>query len=372
MLFYLIAAAQSNPLQHYILENTKELNANAGDFKGLTFLDTLLINKRIVFLGESSHGTEEYSQVKLQIIEYLHKNNGFNVVLFESPMTPGSYFNLSKDSISADSLSRNCIQPIWHTATILRLFEFMKANKIYFGGFDPQFIPSPYSGRVFSFAFNKYPEIKKDLLGLENRINEAFPSGINSKLKDSISAAYVRIKTRLENLNLSSLQKLIQHIIIVNISYYANLYKGNERDSCMAKNLIWLAEQMYPNEKIIVWAHNSHIDKNSTSSARFMGKVLSDHFGSNMYVIGLYMVNGNTALNNRSIITVEKPLKNSLEDLLSDRGFKTAFIETKDEVFDDDIKTYHWGRDKQKLNLSKSFDAVILVNGVSPPDYLKN
>ena len=140
----------------------------------------------------------------------------------------------------------------------------------------------------------------------------------------------------------------------------------------MADNLVWLAEKIYLSEKIIVWAHNSHIDKNASSSSKFMGKILSEYFGTQLYAVGLYMVNGSTALNNRDIIQVKEPAKNSLESLLSNRGFKTAFIETNDQSFDKKIKTFHWGKDVQKLNLARSYDAVILINGVSPPAYLES
>ena len=364
--------AFSQDIQEYISKNAKEIDAAAKGFKGFNFLDTVLKNKRIVLLGESSHGTEEYSKTKLQLIEYLHHRLGFNVILFESPMTPGTYLNLSMDTIAADSLIRYAIQSIWHTNTVLQLFNFIKENKLYFGGFDPQFISSPYSNRLFSYAFSNYPGIKKELMQLENRIDQVFKQGIYTKLKDSISFAYSRLATKMEQQHLSPLQKWIEHMVTINIHYYANLYKGNQRDSCMADNLVWLAEKIYPSEKIIVWAHNSHIDKNASSSSKFMGKILSEYFGTQLYAVGLYMVNGSTALNNRDIIQVKEPAKNSLESLLSNRGFKTAFIETNDQSFDKKVKTFHWGKDVQKLNLARSYDAVILINGVSPPAYLKS
>ena len=368
----LATVGQNNSLQQYISGNAKEMNTGAAGFKGLAFLDTLLIHKRIVLLGESSHGTEEYSETKLQLIQYLHQKLGFNVILFESPMIPGAYFNLTKDSNSAEELIRNTIQTIWHTETVLKLFCYIKENNLFFGGIDPQFISSSYPALLFSYAFNNYPEIKNDLLQLENRIAETFQSGTQTEaIRDRFSTAYSRLSARMEKIPLNPLQERIRHIVTINSSYYAHINNGNERDSCMAKNLTWLAEKMYPNEKIIVWAHNSHIDKNSSSAARFMGKVATEHFGEQLYAVGLYMVNGTTALNNRAIISIKKPSSNSLEGLLAASGFKTAFINTKDESFNRPITTFHWGKDKQKLNLFKSYDAVIVINGVSPPVYLK-
>ena len=31
------------------------------------------------------------------------------------------------------------------------------------------------------------------------------------------------------------------------------------RDEMMAKNVEWLADEAYPNEKIVLWAHNGHV-----------------------------------------------------------------------------------------------------------------
>jgi erythromycin esterase len=367
-----VAGQEENKLQQYISLHAKEMNVGSGDFKGLGFLDTLLAKKRIVLLGESSHGTEEYSTTKLQLIEYLHEKLGFKVVLFESPMIACSYFNLGRDTASPVELIRNSIQTVWHTKTVLKLFEYMKEKKLSFGGFDPQFISSLYPPLVFSYAFNEYPAIKNELLALESRVSETF-TGVKdyARLKDSFSMAYAALAGQVEKLSPSPLQEWMKQVIRINTSYYAHLQNGNERDSCMAKNLIWLAEHMYPNEKIIVWAHNSHIDKSSTSSSKFMGKVLADHFKEELFVVGFYMLNGQTALNNREIIVVKPPQKGSLEALLSAKGFKTTFIGTNDAALNRKMATWLWGKDKQSLNLYRSYDAVVLVNGVRPPEYLK-
>jgi hypothetical protein len=82
------------------------------------------------------------------------------------------------------------------------------------------------------------------------------------------------------------------------------------------------------------------------------------------------MVNGTTALNNRKIVPIKKALKGSLEEILTTRGFKTTFIETANPVFDQKISTWHWGIEKQPLNVFRSYDAVILINGVTAPQYL--
>lgn len=54
------------------------------------------------------------------------------------------------------------------------------------------------------------------------------------------------------------------------------------RDQSMMDNLLWLAEEIYPTEKFIVWAHNDHIRKaqsevmGSPYPVKLMGERLPD------------------------------------------------------------------------------------------------
>jgi erythromycin esterase len=370
ILIGLAAPAQDKALQEYLNLYAKEINPAAAGFHGFSFLDSVLKGKRIVALGESSHGTEEYSAIKFQLIQYLHEKLGYNVLLFESPMANGSYVNLSQDT-NTRQLVRNSIQSVWHTETVRGLFAYVKKSNIRFGGFDPQFMYSPYPEALWTEAFETYPDIKNTLLQLEHRIAATIPVPRQYlSLKDSFSAAYGRLTVQLDALPLSPWQQWMKQMISINAGYYARINQGDQRDSCMAKNIIWMAENLYPHEKIIIWAHNTHIDKNP-SHKKMMGKLLAAHFKDQFYGIGLYMVNGTTALNNRKIIPVLEAPKGSLEEALTNTGFWTTFIETAHPLFDRKMVTLHWGKDKQFLTPGKSYDAVILINGVHPPGYLK-
>jgi erythromycin esterase len=348
----------------------REINPVAPAYQGLSFLDTLLQGKRIVMLGESSHGTEQYSQTKFELIRYLHEKLGYKVLLFESPMSGCSYLNMATDT-AAGELLRNSLQALWHTETVRQLFGYAKSNGMLLGGFDPQFVLSPYARLFYSRAVNDLPAIQETLLRLETRVTETFRTpSLYLSLKDSFSTAYKGLVEQMDKLSLSPLQQWVRQLVFINGHYYAGINRGEERDSCMAKNIIWLAENLYKGEKIIVWAHNTHIDKTATAPKRLMGKALADHFKDQLYAVGLYMVNGTTALNDRRIVAVKPPLKGSLEEVLLAKGFRTTFAETDIPAFNRPISTWHWGYEKQRLNVHKSFDAVILVDGVGPPKYL--
>lgn len=70
------------------------------DDSDLYFLEPLLQNKRIVFLGENGHGVAEHSQIKTKMIKYLHKKLGFRVLAFESSFSDCSLCFYQQDQLN--------------------------------------------------------------------------------------------------------------------------------------------------------------------------------------------------------------------------------------------------------------------------------
>ena len=56
------------------------------DDRDLEFLAPLLAGRRIVQLGESSHGAAEFDEVKVRLVHFLHERLGYDVLAFESPL----------------------------------------------------------------------------------------------------------------------------------------------------------------------------------------------------------------------------------------------------------------------------------------------
>ena len=79
---------------------------------------------------------------------------------------------------------------------------------------------------------------------------------------------------------------------------------GGIRDFGMANNLTFLANDLYPGRKIMVWAHNFHIRHDNSATASFqptMGQWIRERFRDELYTIGLYMDRGTAAQNNRVV-----------------------------------------------------------------------
>lgn len=66
----------------------------------------------------------------------------------------------------------------------------------------------------------------------------------------------------------------------------------------MAENLVWIAKTYYPERKIIVWSHTSHVMRNpqSTATRRFqtftMGHGVWEALGEESFVIGMTLYDG--------------------------------------------------------------------------------
>ena len=76
-----IACAQEKNPKQWLDDNTYELQTETGfDFEALK---KAIGNKRIVALGESSHGLGSYYALKSEIVKYLHAEMDFKVLAME-------------------------------------------------------------------------------------------------------------------------------------------------------------------------------------------------------------------------------------------------------------------------------------------------
>ncbi len=152
---------------------------------------------------------------------------------------------------------------------------------------------------------------------------------------------------------------------------------GSIRDRQMANNLIWLIKNKFQNNKIIVWAANSHIVKSYTpqfnskfAKAPSMGSIIASDsiLKENTYVLGF---TGYSGTYGRATISKEykisKPKSNSLEYWLHDANFYDCFINfnliklTKEQFY---MNCFNW-RD-YKLDWQNFYDGMIYLENIEP------
>src|SRR4051812_41044657 len=89
------SAAQDSAVVAWIRETAvplRTLNAGSG-FDDLARLKPVLMNARIVGLGESTHGTSEFQRVKHRLVEFLVKEMGYTAFAIEASYSDAQPMN---------------------------------------------------------------------------------------------------------------------------------------------------------------------------------------------------------------------------------------------------------------------------------------
>lgn len=297
------------------------------NYDDLKCFDQYISSVKIIQLGESNHGSKEYNLIKVRLVKYLHEVHGFNVIAFESGFFDCSYANNRINGITITEAINTSIFGIWQTEEVLDLFHFIKFNtdyKLNLAGIDCQdllynnnklnralllkelvsFIDPGFAEEVY---FNDI-EITH-FMDLQDSIQvnrDVYKSKINNSIgfiESNLSAIQDSLKEN-GHLALMAIQSLKNTIAYIDVVYYIACcnddIKGFAiRDSAMAANVVFLSETLYPDEKIIIWAHDAHIAYDMDhytimwyNGAKVMGSWLHDFYQNDVYTIGLYALRG--------------------------------------------------------------------------------
>lgn len=388
----------------------------ANKFDDLEMLKPLLHDKRIVFLGESSHGVAQFNLAKTRLIQFLHQDMGYNVLAFESGM--GNVMNAQGqiDKQAALQTMKDAIFGVWWTKETLPLFDYAKSTQateqpLVLTGFDIQqqgaftngdWLQNPKLAQQFNEVekqlaewssgkdlkgyqkvkatiIDVYKQVKSEIQIKEKELQAAYPKEPHIvKLMDRTLADRIRLADEYIELTIQSNIDIEQN----NIESFLQTMEW--RDQAMMENLLWLAEEVYPTEKFIVWAHNDHIRKaqsdvmGSPYPVKLMGERLPDIYKKYSYVLGLYMTSGETANNMGEPMPVLPPIKGSIEDILSSTNKPYTFIDLRNRqnergnswMFEPRL-SYSWGMIQESLVPRDQYDGILLIDQVNKPTYIK-
>ncbi|GGG19858.1 erythromycin esterase family protein [Paenibacillus aceti] len=410
----------------YRLETIKPVEGKIepGSFNDLEMLKPLLHDKRIVFLGESSHGVAEFNQAKTRLIQFLHEEMDYNVLAFESGMSNASIAYGNAVSKSAEQTMKDSIFGVWWSKEILPLFNYLKDTQttekpLMLTGFDIQTQPplmdgkwlkdekqaerlkqteeklADYAGGTDLEAYQKdknhlmgvYNEALRTLKakGTEEHIQALYPSNpmLMKQLERSLQDR-VRVADEYVELSIKANRSLEEQDYV---AYSEHFLKSMEwRDQAMLDNLIWLATEVYPTEKFIVWAHNDHIRKTHSEvmgtfyPVKLMGERLPEEWKKYSYVLGLYPASGRTSDNSGAIHEVLPLEEGSIESIVSKASRSPyTFIDLKyrnnergNSWMFEPRYTYSWGMFPESLVARDQYDGLLLIDDVHPPQYIRN
>src|SRR5690349_5403948 len=142
------AAQQTDPATEWIRANAIRLSsAEAGHgFADMQALKPLIGNARIVSLGEATHGTREFFQLKHRMLEFLATEMGFTIFSIEANMPEAYRLNDYVLNGTGDpaELLKGMYFWTWNTEEVLDMIKWMRAfntsgkGRVQFTGFDMQ------------------------------------------------------------------------------------------------------------------------------------------------------------------------------------------------------------------------------------------
>lgn len=157
--------------------------------RDLAFLRGIVGDAHIVALGEATHGTHEFFQMKRRIVEYLATEMGFQLFGIEANM-PEAY-RVNDYVLTGRGDPKALLQGIyfwtWNTQEVLGLIEWMRQfnqsgkGRIQFVGFDMQF-PDTAAAIVERFVARAEPAYRDSVVLAYARVRAAkrAPSGFAS------------------------------------------------------------------------------------------------------------------------------------------------------------------------------------------------
>ncbi|WMJ80875.1 erythromycin esterase family protein [Clostridium sp. MB40-C1] len=397
------------------------------DYKDLEFLKPILKDKTVVSLGENFHRVGEYSSMKTRIIKYLHQYLGFDVIAFESGIGECSAVYEDVNSLTPKQMMENSIFPIWHSKETLSLFNYIKAQSktqspLYLAGYDMQPTSGYFSIFMFKLLYKLDKNYAKEYLNFESSYLKDAYSIINKyglddsykhsdellKVKNKYQPKYEKLLTFVNHnkFKISGFYPKNPHIIdiikktiggrlqLVEMMMLDNINSYEFRDKLMAENVEWITKVLYPGKKVILWAHNDHLAKNTSkiltkehgkwiNSFTSMGELLNSKFKDKGYVLGFYMNSGKA-----TTITTLKPFdippmpKGSLENVIIKSGYNCTFVDLSKHKSENSSNSWMFnpifaaedGMTSEIISpMSMMFvpkdqyDGVIVINKVSEP-----
>lgn len=257
-------------------------------------LKEIVGDARIVALGEATHGTREFFQLKHRMLEFLVTEMGFSIFSIEANM-PESYrmndFVLKEEGDPAKLLKGMYVW-LWDTEEVLDMVlwmrEYNRSGKgpVEFTGFDMQ---SPQVAMKIVRDF--VAEADSDYLpAVANAVEMVRATRGSREVDPQIPFEWEKVTKHLESLrSRSGLAWAIQNARIVQQGTQQAAASRTDpvaamafRDTSMAANVKWILDQS-DDAKIVLWAHNWHV---MTGPDAGMGAALRETYGDQLRTFG--------------------------------------------------------------------------------------
>ena len=374
------------PSQEQIIEKTAILNGvsvavrsidiDDTNYEDVEFFEEILRDKRIVLLGEHANSNKTTYEAKSRIIRYLHERLGYNVVLYEAGLYDMWYMDTRdtlNPSVGISLLSNDECRPLWDYYQNSKQSE----NPILLGGFDirpsGQIITTDLSRSIENYLSEKGVELV-DYPSFRTMINSIYGNywefrNMENSLFDSIQSDLSLVLEQLKTDKDDYIDE-IYYRYLSGIKVYNELRRGAPKRTSIytliADNMLWLVDEVYKEEKIIIWTTNAQIFNDDTHlNYKPLGTYIKERYGNASY--SMAFTSYSSKRKNGHIYNASS--NKSVEYLLHLNNNKYSFINlnNNERSFLDEnvISNVSQIRNTQN-NWKKQFDGVFFIDAATP------
>jgi erythromycin esterase len=383
-------------------------------FADLKPLKQVLKGVRIVGLGEETHGTREFFQLKRRLVEFLVREAGFTVFAMELSNAVSSDINeyvLNGKGDLAKMLAKQGTWA-WDTEEVAEVIEWLRQynssvpaeKKVRFTGFDIHNnnqaieLVANYLAKVAPDrleAFNKAVQLfRSDDSGRQHleyiiNVNVADKTQTSATLNELLGFLYLNQTRFAIQTSAAEFAQAFENATI--LAEFADTYRrplntgGSARDLYMAHNVIRRMNEEKPGTRIIVWAHNDHVGK--TKGAQ--GSYLQSVYGPEYYALGFSFNQGsfqaremapNVTMGPLKEFTVNAAPEGSVEWYLNSTGIKNFIVDLRNTPKTEVVEQWLNKRQRMRsiglgfvsdassflrINLQQTYDGLVFIESTT-------
>ncbi len=374
----------------------------------------LVGDARVVLLGEASHGTREFYEIRAELTKRLVAERGFRGVAWEANWPAAARVNhylqrVSEDATALEALGdfRRFPRWMWRNPVIVELVEWLRAHGDGAGvyGLDLYSLRESMSA-VIEYLDEVDPDAAQRARGryacfdhLEDQAyGRAAATGQKESCEDAVVQQLQELRERAGELarregglprDAHFLAEQNARLVKNAEEYYRAMFRGrasswNLRDTHMADTLDALRDHL-GGAGIVVWAHNSHLgDARATSMGAHgelnLGQLARERHGDDVFVAGFTTHTGTVTAardwdgrgERRDVVP---SLRGSVERRLHDAGVERGLIDLRAGALTGTLlqrmigvvyrpETERWSH-YVEADVTRQFDALVHVDETS-------
>ena len=291
------------------------LDANVHPFAGshlslpnqqLEFLRNVVGDAWIVALGENTHGTRDFFEMKARILRFLVEEMNFDTFAIEATWPEAR--RLDRYVRTGEGDARELLSGLyfwtWNTESVLEMIEWMRAHNeaggdLGFHGVDMQ-SPGMALYLVREYIRTVAPESEAlmaerlDCLGRFANDHRGWRPSL--RYRDQTDEYRTECGASMEAVRQHLIEKQAEYELAegedafavtlralrVAFQYHLRATGTQSRDESMAENTAWLSDRIGPDGRMVLWANNLHVSTWESWQGRYQREV----FGDDMVVLG--------------------------------------------------------------------------------------